>query len=111
VRFSFKYFVVGMSFIALTVPAWAGTEHTQALHLQQDTIVGKTQIPAGLYEIKANEDKPDLRIVAKDGRVVLDAPGQWVKLPAKAPDSEVTLDGNHLVQVEFRGQNEAFHIS
>ncbi len=46
----------------------------------------------------------DLMIVAKDGKVVLDAHGQWIKLPEKAANSEVMLDGNHLVQVEFRGQ-------
>ncbi len=37
-RFSFKYFLAGVSLVALTMPAWAGTEHTQALHLQQDLL-------------------------------------------------------------------------
>jgi hypothetical protein len=105
-----KYLLAGSALIALVSPAWARTEH-MTLNLQTATMIGSTQVPAGEYVIQVDDGKTDLTVLGKGGKVVTEAHGDWVKLPQKAQDSEVQYDGGHLIQVQFAGQPEAFHIS
>ena len=104
-----KYFLAGFALVALALPAWSRTEQMNLNVQPQGIMIGHTQIPAGSYELRIDSSKMDLTVL-KEGKVVTDAHGEWVKLPAKADDSEVMYDGNRLVQVQFERSNEAFHI-
>jgi hypothetical protein len=109
VRSCLKYFLGSLALVALALPAWARTERVNVT-FEKTTMVGKTQVPAGQYEIEANDSKTDLMVLAKDGKVVTDAHGQWIKLPAKAQNSEILYDHDRMTQVQFQGKPEAFHI-
>jgi hypothetical protein len=110
VRSQLKYFLAGVALVALALPAWARTEHID-LTLEKPTMIGNAQVPAGHYEIEANDSKTDIMVLAKDGKVITDAQGQWIKLPTKAQDSEILYEGDHMTEVQFQGKPEAFKIS
>ena len=108
-RSSTRYVLAALAFIALSTPAWARKDQ-MTLNVDHEITVGTTKLPAGEYEVKADEDKTDLTLT-KDGKVVADAPGHWVKMAKKADDDQVQYSANRLVEVDFGGSAEAFQLN
>jgi hypothetical protein len=72
--------------------------------------IGSMQIQPGQYELKAEEGKSELQVIAKN-KVIATVPIQWTKLPTKARASEIVTDGSKVTEVEFEGRIEAAQIS
>jgi len=71
--------------------------------------IGSMQVQPGQYELKAEEGKSELQVLAKN-KVIATVPIQWTKLPAKARTSEIVTDGSKVTEVEFDGRIEAAQI-
>jgi len=72
--------------------------------------IGSMQVQPGQYELKAEEGKSELQVIAKN-KVIATVPIQWTKLPTKARNSEIVTDGSKVTEVEFGGSAEAAQIS
>jgi hypothetical protein len=72
--------------------------------------IGSMQVQPGQYELKAEEGKSELQVIAKN-KVIATVPIQWTKLPTKARNSEIITDGSKVTEVEFDGSAEAAQIS
>ena len=100
--------LAAMALIGLSSPAWARTDEMM-MHLDNAVTIGTVNLPAGDYEVKADESKKDVKFIKNDD-VVADVQGHWVDLPSKAENDEAIIQGNHLIQVVFGGQSKAFTI-
>ena len=72
--------------------------------------IGSMQVQPGQYELKAEEGKSELQVIAKN-KVIATVPIQWTKLPTKARTSEIITDGSKVTEVEFGGSAEAAQIT
>jgi hypothetical protein len=72
--------------------------------------IGSMQVQPGQYELKAEEGKSELQVIAKN-KVIATVPIQWTKLPSKSRSSEIVTDGSKVTEVEFGGSAEAAQIS
>jgi len=108
-----KCYLGVLTVLILTMPAWAGknSSHKDSIDydVSQVTMLGGTQLQPGHYTITAREAESHLDIV-QNGKVIATVPCQWVRLPKKAEQSEVSSDGNHVNEVEFEGRMEAAKI-
>ena len=108
-----RYYLGVLSVLILTIPAWAGrnTSHkdSAAYDVSQVTTIGNTQLQPGHYTIEARESEGQFEIV-QDGKVIATVPCQWVRLPKKAEQTEISSDGNRVNEVEFEGRMEAVKV-
>lgn len=100
--------VLFLALPALAAKDAAGTN--SASYTASKTItVGQTQLKPGTYSFQAAEGQNEIQIL-QNGKVVGKAPCHWVKLPAKAQNSEVDTDSGRVTQVSFRGNEQAVQI-
>jgi len=108
-----RIYVGVLSVLILTAPAWASKNSSHKDSTEYDAtqvmMVGDTQLQPGHYVIHATEFENQFDIL-QDGKVIATVPCQWVRLPKKAEQTEVSSDGNHLQQVQFEGRKEAVKI-
>jgi hypothetical protein len=104
-----KEIVVGFALLIVALPLWAAHMDKQTWTVLHPSMIGTQQLKPGAYELKADEGKNDLTVI-QDGKVIADVPGHWVQLPAKALQSEVSIDGNAVTQVQFEGRTAAFQL-
>ena len=103
------------SFVALALsisalPLWAAHTFSTDWSPSQPMTIGSMQVQPGQYELKAEEGKSELQVLAKN-KVIATVPIQWTKLPTKARNSEIVTDGSKVTEVEFGGSAEAAQIS
>ncbi|HUJ30156.1 MAG TPA: hypothetical protein VLY23_02670 [Candidatus Acidoferrum sp.] len=108
-----RYYLGVLSVLILTMPAWAGSKPSHKdstdYDVTQEMMVGKTQLQPGHYTINAREFENQFDIL-RDGKVIATVPCQWVRLPKKAEQSEISSTGDHVNEVEFGGRNEAVKV-
>jgi hypothetical protein len=100
-----------MLVLAMAIPAMAGprvaktdkaTIKSTFILPSAITVAGKDLKP-GVYSVVADESKVKISL---DGRVVAEAPIQWVDATGKTPQTAVVLDGNNqLKEIRFGGNN------
>lgn len=94
--------------LILATPVWA---HTDTATVQSDgtvTIAG-TQLKAGEYQLKVENNADHLQ-VTQNGKVITQVPVQWIQLNNKASQTEVNINSNQIVEVDFAGKNQAVKI-
>lgn len=100
---------IGLASIALlALPVWAHTDST-TFHSDGTVMIGGTQLKAGDYQLKIQPNAGDLQ-VTQDGKQITQVPVHWIQLPNKPQDTEVSIDKNRVVEVEFAGKTEALQI-
>jgi len=108
-----RYYLGVLSVLILTMPAWAGSKPSHKDSTDYDVtqvmMVGNTQLQPGHYTINAREFENQFDIL-RDGKVIATVPCQWVRLPKKAEQSEISSTSNHVNEVEFGGRNEAVKV-
>jgi len=112
-KFHARYYLGVLSVLILTMPAWAGSKSSHKDSTGYDPtqimMIGNAQVQPGHYTIQAREFESQFDIL-RDGKVIATVPCQWVRLPKKAEQSEVSSTGNQVNEVEFEGRNEAVKI-
>lgn len=94
--------------LILATPVWA---HTDTATVQSDgnvTIAG-TQLKPGEYQLKVDDNADHLQ-VTQNGKVITKVPVQWIQLNNKAPQTEVNITSNQIVEVDFAGKTQAVKI-
>jgi len=107
-RLKINQLLCAITLLTLAVPVWARTHSTTAYSDGTTTIAG-TQLKAGDYELKVEDNGTELR-VTQDGKLVAHVPVQWIQLPNKAKNTEVMIDNNQIIEVQFGGETQAVQI-
>jgi hypothetical protein len=102
---------MGVFAVAFSVsPAKASSGKVSATYSATEAVtVGQTHLKPGTYSFEAVEGQNQVEIL-KNGKEVGTVSCQWVKLPTKAPDTEIQTDAGRVTQVNFRGKDEAAKI-
>lgn len=112
-RLSAKQYLGALAILFLAIPIWARPDSTRTYtanwSASQVTTIGHTQIKPGDYQLEAHENQNTLDIM-RNGKVVAQVPCHWTQLPMKAPNTEVDLNNNQIVRVEFAGNTEAVQV-
>ena len=97
-------------FCLVALPLWAAHVDSIDWAPTKAMTIGGTQIQPGQYELKAEEGKSELQVIAK-GKVVATVPCQWSAVKDKAADSQVSTDGDKVTQVQFAGRTSAVQFN
>jgi hypothetical protein len=100
--------LAAFTLLTLAAPVWARTHSATAISDGATTVAG-TQLKAGDYELKVDDNASQLQVI-QNGKVVAKAPIQWIQLPQKPADTSVLLDDNKIVEVDFGGNTQAVQI-
>jgi hypothetical protein len=93
----------------LALPVLANGTASALYSTSQAVTVGQTQLKPGTYSFRAAEGQNEVEIL-QNGRVIAKVPCHWVKLAAKAQESEVATDSGRVTEVSFRGNEQAAQI-
>ena len=107
-RLKVNQFLGLLTLLALAMPVWA---HTDSAPLQSDgTItIGGTQLKAGDYQLKIADNANEL-LITHEGKVVAQVPVRWIQLPSKSKETQVDLNNNQVVEVDFAGKTQAVQV-
>ena len=109
-RIRTKSYLAVIAMFGLSLPLWARTDSVP-LEVDHTLTIGNQQLPAGQYNLKANDGDNQLRIVRSDnGKTVATIPVQWIDLSQKARQSEVLMREDRIVQIDFDGKTKAVEI-
>ena len=101
-----KYYLVGLVFLTLTMPAWAKT-YKQSLILSDSKTIGSSQLKPGSYDLTADDSKMELNVL-QNGKVIAAVQGQWVKTSDTTQGIDTQSD--KITQVRFHGSGQAFQL-
>jgi hypothetical protein len=107
-RLKISKLLCAITLLTLAVPVWARTHSTTAYSDGSTTIAG-TQLKAGDYELKVEDNGTELQVI-QEGKLVAHVPVQWVQLPNRAKTTEVMLDNDRITEVHFGGDTQAVQI-
>jgi len=107
-RLKTSQLIGALTLLTLALPVWARTHSTTAYSDGTTTIAG-TQLKAGDYQLKVEDNGTELQVL-RAGKVVAHVPVQWVQFPNKSKTSEVMLNNNQIVEVQFGGETQAVQI-
>lgn len=94
--------------LALATPVWAHTD-SATIESNGNTSIAGTQLKAGEYQLKVQDNADHLQ-VTQNGKVIAQVPVKWVQLNNKAPQTEVNINANQIVEVDFAGKTQAVQI-
>jgi len=100
--------LASLTLLTLAAPVWARTHSVTAISDGSTTIAG-TQLKAGDYELKVDDNASQLQVI-QNGKVVAQAPVHWVQLPQKPAGTSILLDDDKIVEVDFGGNTQAVQI-
>ena len=108
-----RCYLIGFAVFFLTAPIWARPETARTDTAQWDnlqpTMIGTTQVKPGDYQLRAHETEDTLDVL-RNGKVVAQVPCHWIELSKKAGNTEVVMNKNEVVQVQFQGRTEAVQL-
>jgi hypothetical protein len=100
--------LASLTLLTLAAPVWARTHSAAGISDGATTVAG-TQLKAGDYQLKIQDNGTQLQVI-QDGKVLAQVPIKWIQLPQKPSNNEVVLDNNQIVEVEFGGDTQAIQI-
>ena len=105
-----KSYLAAITIFGLSLPLWART-NSVPLQVDHTLTIGNQELKPGAYNLKANDGDNQLRIVrSADGKTVATVPVQWIDLSQKARQSEVLMNEDRIVQIDFDGKTKAIEI-
>ncbi len=105
-----KSYLAVILMFGLSLPLWART-NSVPLEVDHTLTIGNQQLSPGSYNLKANDGDNQLRIVRNgDGKTVATVPCEWIDLSQKARQSEVLMQEDRIVQIDFDGKTKAVEI-
>lgn len=107
-RLHARQFLGSVALIALAFPVWARTDNVP-LHSDGTTVIGQTQLKQGDYELRVKDNASQIEVV-RNGKVVAQAPVTWIQLDKKPQSTEVVMDKDHVVEVDFGGKTQAVKV-
>jgi hypothetical protein len=105
-RLNTKKSLAILAFSFTAIPVWAAHVDSIDWAPARSMTIGTTQIQPGQYQLKAEEGKSELQVIAK-GKVIATVPCHWTALPSKPQSSEILNDGDKVTEVQFGGRPSA----
>jgi len=109
-RFSRGKYLAALAFSLISLPVWAAHSDSLSYELHESTTIGTAQVKPGNYLFRAEEGQSELQIL-QDGRVIAKVPCSWTHLTKKAPESEIQILNNQMIQIQFAGRREAIQFN
>jgi len=109
-RFSREKCFAALVFLLISLPARAAHSDSMSWELYETTTIGSAQVKPGNYLFRAGEGQSELQIL-QDGKVIAKVPCSWTHLMRKAPESEIQILNNQMIQVQFAGRSEAIQFN
>ncbi len=107
-----------MTALVLLVPlgVFARTRNEHSVVIPQTVQVGSTQLKAGTYKVKWQENGSSLHVsFLENGKTVAAAEGKMVEKPRPSPYDDVVIGPTGKTQtiqeIDFRGQKESLVIT
>jgi hypothetical protein len=108
-RFSRGKYFGALAFSLISMPVWAAHSDSMSWELHETTTIESAQVKPGNFLFRAEEGQSELQII-QDGKVIAKVPCSWTHLTKKAPESEIEILNNQMVQVQFAGRREAIQF-
>jgi len=108
-RFYAKQLLGMAALIALALPVWGRTA-TVWFESDGTTTIGQTQLKAGEYQLKVKDNATQLEVTTQDGKVVTEVPVTWIQLQKKPANTEVIMNKDRVVEVDFGGKTQALKV-
>lgn len=109
-RFKRRKYLAFLAFSLISMPVRAAHSDSMSWELHETTTIGSAQVKPGNYLFRAAEGQSELQII-QDGKVIARVPCSWTHLAKKAPESEIEILNNQMVQVQFAGRREAIQFN
>jgi hypothetical protein len=109
-RFSRGKYFAAFALSLISMPVWAAHSDSMSWELHETTTIGIAQVKTGNYLFRAEEGQSELQII-QDGKVIAKVPCSWTHLTKKAPESEIEILNNQMIQVQFAGRREAIQFN
>ena len=100
-----KYLAI-LAFSLFLAPVCAAHTDSASWEPTQPTIVGDAQVKPGNYLLKADEDDHEIRIL-QNGKTIITVMCSWEDLPKKGADTEIKVNHEEVIEVQFKGRPEA----
>lgn len=97
-----------LAVLAFSAPVFARAM-SQPLDLDQPARIGSTTLQAGHYDLKADLNSDQVRVM-QNRKLVATVQGKIVTLGKKAPYGAVIFDGRRIQEIQFSGTVEAIDI-
>ncbi len=108
-RFHGKQYLGVFAGLILALPVWARA-NSATLIVSHPAQIGSEQLQSGTYTLRVEEGQNELQVLDGDGSLVAKVPCQWIQLPAKAANTDVVINSDRVVEVDFGGKTEAVQI-
>ena len=109
-RFGGRKYLVALAFSLISLPVWAAHSDSMSWELHETTTIGNAQVKPGNYLFRAEEGQSEFQII-QDGKVIAKVPCSWTCLTKKAPESEIQILNNQMIEVQFAGRKEAIQFN
>jgi hypothetical protein len=95
--------------LLLALPTFAAKVNSTTHTFTHPVTIGATQLKPGTYTFRAADGASEIEIV--QGETVMGkAACHWVKLPAKADESDLETEAGKVTAISFRGNDQAVRI-
>jgi hypothetical protein len=101
-----RTFLGSFAVLLAALPISAAHMYTIEWNVSQPTTIGNMEVKPGEYELKVEEGQSQLEVVSH-GKMVAQVPCHWIQLPSKAAASQVEVDSNRVIGIEFGGKTAA----
>jgi len=101
-----KKYIAIFAFVVITVPICEAHTDSASWETTQPMTIGTVQVKPGSYQLKAYEDEDQLQVI-QDGKVITSTVCYWEALPSRAASTEIKVDSNRVIKVQFKGRSEA----
>lgn len=109
IRVSLSLLGAAACVMAVSAPVWAKQLSTN-LDVTEPTKIATAELKPGQYKLVANESTGQVQVV-RDGKVVAQVKGQWVKTNKKTEYSEILSNNNIVQEVLFGGKDQAIKFN
>lgn len=104
-----SWLLVAICLLGLSAPALARNLSAK-MWVGEATKVANVQLRAGEYRFVANPTTGEVNVENDYGKVVANVKGDVVKLPEKAQQNQLIINGGEVQEIQFAGQKEAIKL-
>jgi hypothetical protein len=102
-------FLTVLAVSVLSCPLWAAEGSATPIAFGNPVAIGHTLLQPGQYQFVANFDASQI-LVERDGQLIATVPAKEVTLSRRSKHTGVVLNGAHIYELQFAGENRALQI-
>jgi hypothetical protein len=99
-----------LAVLVLSCPVWARDGATTPMTFGNPVAIGHTLLQPGQYRFVANFNANRI-LVERDGQLIATIPAKAVVLGRRSKHTDVVLNGAHIYELRFAGENKALEVA